>query len=120
VQALPSLHDRPATAECAQPVAALHESSVHGFPSSQLAAGPAAHCPEALHASPLVQALPSLQERPGAAAWAHPLAAEQESSVHEFPSSQLIAGPETHAPEMLQVSAPVHTLPSLQARPGTP
>jgi hypothetical protein len=45
------------------PVVVLHESTVHGFESSQLAAAPATQAP-ALHVSGVVQALPSLHVVP--------------------------------------------------------
>jgi hypothetical protein len=55
---LPSLHAAVLFA-CWQPVAGLHESSVHGLPSPQLGGGPPAQAPPE-HASLVVQALPSL------------------------------------------------------------
>jgi hypothetical protein len=64
VQALPSSH----AAELfvwMQPVAGLHESSVHPFPSSQLGADPPAQTPLA-QVSVCVQALPSSQADPSA------------------------------------------------------
>ena len=60
VQALLSLHDAVLFA-CAQPVAGTHESFVHGLLSSQFAAAPPTHAPAA-QVSPVVQALPSLQD----------------------------------------------------------
>jgi len=58
VHALPSSHVA-VLATFWQPVAALHESSVHGLPSLQFRAGPATHVPPE-HASPAVHSVPSL------------------------------------------------------------
>jgi hypothetical protein len=95
-----------------QPFAGLQESSVHPLASSQSRAGPAAQAPP-LHASAVVQALPSSQ---GAKlfAWTQPLAGSQESSVHPLPSLQPSAGPPTQAPP-LHTSAVVQAFPSLHA-----
>lgn len=66
VQALPSLHAVPLAAGAkTQPVAALHESAVHELLSLHVIAAPV-HVP-ALQASPVVQALLSLQVVPLAA-----------------------------------------------------
>ncbi len=59
VQTSPSLHGAVLLA-CAQPLAAPHESSVHGLLSSQPTAAPGTHLPAA-HLSPLVHALLSVQ-----------------------------------------------------------
>jgi hypothetical protein len=120
VQAFPSLHARPTTTECEHPVAGLHESSVHPFPSSQLAGTPAPHWPAALQLSPVVQAFPSLHARPTTTVCAQPVAGLHESSVHAFPSLQFAAAPGTHTPAMLQLSPVVQAFASLHARPGTP
>ena len=58
VQLFPSLQDAVLFA-LTQPVAGLHESFVHGFASAQFGASPPTQTPAA-HASPVVQALPSL------------------------------------------------------------
>jgi hypothetical protein len=58
VQAFPSLHDT-LLFEWTQPVAGLHESSVHTLLSLQLMLAPAVQAPPA-HTSPDVHALPSL------------------------------------------------------------
>jgi hypothetical protein len=110
VQAFPSLHAAVLFA-CVQPVPGMHESSVHGLPSSQLKPPLPAHTPPA-QTSPVVQALPSSQ---GAVlfVWTQPVAGLQVSSVHGLLSLQPSAGPPTHTPP-LQVSAVVHAFPSLQ------
>jgi hypothetical protein len=59
VQAFPSLHDR-VLFVCTHPLAGLHVSSVHTFPSLQFGAAPPTHDPAA-HVSPVVHAFPSLQ-----------------------------------------------------------
>ncbi len=109
VHALPSLHE-PVTFVCAQPVAGTHESAVHTFPSLQFAAAPPTHTPPE-QVSAVVHAFPSLH---GAVLFAcrQPDAGLHESVVHTFPSSQLGAGPPTHAPPE-QASPVVHALPSL-------
>src|SRR5439155_766540 len=95
VQALPSSHGRE-TFWWTQPVAGTHESAVQTLPSSQLGGGPPTHVPPE-HVSFAVQALPSLHD-----AWLftcrQPSWASQRSSVHGFPSSQLMGGPPRHCP----------------------
>ena len=110
VQALPSLHGREVFM-WTHPVAGLHESSVHMFPSSQPSGGPLMQTPPP-HASFVVHSLPSLQ---GSVLFAfrQPLAGLQESSVQRFPSSQFGAGPPTQKPP-LQMSPVVQAEPSLQ------
>jgi hypothetical protein len=108
VQALPSSH----AAELfvwAQPVAGLHESSVHGLLSLQLVAGPPWHVPPP-QVSPVVHALPSSH---GAVLFVatQPLAGSHESSVQGLPSSQTTAVPGWHDPPP-QASPVVHALPS--------
>ena len=97
-----SVHPSPSsqfTAVCWQaPVPALHVSVVHAFASSQFTFVPPVQEPP-LQASPVVQALPSLQAAV-LFAWAHPDAGTQESSVHAFESSQLSAVPPTHDPPL--------------------
>jgi len=94
-----------------QPVAGSHESSVHGFPSSQSSGGPGAQAPPA-HASPTVHASPSSQSAV-LGALTQPLAGSHESSVHGFPSSQSRDPAPTHAPPA-QVSVIVHAFWSSQ------
>jgi hypothetical protein len=60
VHALPSLHAA-VLFVVTQPLAGLHESFVHALPSLQESAAPPTQVP-LLHASPVVQALPSLHE----------------------------------------------------------
>jgi len=91
------------------PVAASQVSVVQTSPSSQLGGGPPTHTPPT-QMSFVVQALPSSQaEELGLLV--QPTAGSQVSVVQTLPSSQLGAGPPTHAPAE-QVSAVVHGLPS--------
>ena len=112
VQAFPSSHGRE-TFWWTQPVAGTHESAVQTLPSSQLGGGPPTHVPPE-HVSFAVQALPSLHD-----AWLftcrQPSWASQRSSVHGFPSSQLMGGPPRHCP-FRQKSRLVQALLSLQVR----
>lgn len=110
MQALSSLQGAVLSA-WTHPEDGLHESSVHGFPSSQLVAAPPWHVPPA-QTSFAVQAFPSLHG-PLLFAWLHPVVALHESVVHSFESSQLGAGPPTQTPEV-QVSPVVQAFPSLQ------
>src|SRR5262249_26559846 len=100
---------------CVQPVAGLHESSVHGFPSSQLRAGPPTQVPP-LHVSAVVQALPSSQDAV-LLVCTQPVAMLQLSFVQTLPSLQLGGGPPTPVPA-LQASLVVQALPSSHG-PGT-
>jgi hypothetical protein len=97
-----------------QPLAGLHESVVHGLPSSQLNGVPDWHVPPE-HVSLTVQALPSSHE-PAAGVLEQPVAGTQESAVHGFVSAQLTAAP-VHWPDALQVSPDVQALASLHAAP---
>jgi hypothetical protein len=66
---LPSLHEPPSgTPVWRQPVTASHVSVVHGSPSLQLSAVPAAQTPF-WHVSAPLQTFPSLHEVPAATAW---------------------------------------------------
>ena len=82
---------------------------MHTFPSSQLTAAPLHTPPE--HTSPVVQALPSLQNTE-LSAYTHPKAESQRSSVQKFWSSQFGGGPPRHVPPE-QVSPVVQAFPSL-------
>jgi hypothetical protein len=99
---------------CTNPVAGLQASVVHGLPSSQFGAAPPTHTP-AVHTSPVVHALPSLQEFE-LFACTHPAAELQVSVVQGFPSSQLRGVPAVHAPAT-QCSPVVQALPSLHDVP---
>jgi len=112
VQALPSSQGA-TLGTLLHPVAALHESSVQPFKSSQFGGAPPTHAP-AEQVSLVVQALPSSQ---GAALGLamQPRAWSQESLVHRLPSSQLGAAPPMHMPA-LQTSLVVQALPSSQAK----
>src|SRR6266849_184134 len=95
VQAFPSLQG-PVLLVCTQPVAGTQLSSVQTLPSSQLGAGPPTQVPP-LQVSLVVQAFPSLQGLV-LLVCTQPVAGLQLSSVQTLPSSQLGAGPPTHAP----------------------
>ena len=90
VQAFPSLQGAELFA-CTQPEAGLQLSSVHGLPSLQFAGAPAWQIPP-VHASPVVQAFPSLQ---GAELFActQPVEGLQLSSVQGLPASQVSGAP---------------------------
>ena len=92
-------------------MAGLHESAVHGLPSSQLRGAPA-QLPAA-HVSLMVHALPSLHETLLNTCM-HPVAGSQLSSVQTLASLQFVGGPPTHAPPR-QASLVVQRLPSLHA-----
>ena len=113
VQALPSLQETVLFA-CAQPVAGTQESFVHGLLSSQFRTpAPGRQLPPP-HVSPVVHALPSLQET-ALFACAQPLAGTHESSVHGLVSSQFRSpAPGWQLPPP-QVSPVVQALPSSQA-----
>src|SRR6266849_3536473 len=95
VQAFPSLHGL-VLLICVHPLAGLQASFVQTFPSSQLGAGPPTQVPP-LQVSLVVQAFPSLQGLV-LLVCTQPVAGLQLSSVQTLPSSQLGAGPPTHAP----------------------
>jgi hypothetical protein len=111
LQALPSSHG-PVVALNWQPSLASQLSAVHGLPSWQVSAGPAAQLPLA-QVSPLVHRSPSLQGR-ALFWWLQPSLASQLSSVQGFLSSQSPAWPGTQLP-WAHTSPWVHTLLSLQA-----
>ncbi len=118
VQALPSLQAVPlaALAKAQTPVAVVQVSVVQALLSLQTLAVPP-HLP-AVQASLLVQALPSSQLPPSATAvYTHaPLVALQLSVVQALLSLQTLAVP-PQTP-VLQASALVHALPSLQVAPS--
>ena len=80
-----------ALARCVQPVWALQPSLVHGLPSEHSAAVPPRQLPPA-HASPTVQALPSVHVA-ALARCVQPVGAEQPSVVQGLLSTQLAAPP---------------------------
>src|SRR5436309_2422123 len=94
-----------------QPRLKSHESSVQGFPSSQLGGGPPTQLP-LTHVSFTVHSLPSSQDAV-LFVCSQPVAALHVSSVHRSASLQLGGGPPTQAPPM-HVSAVVQALPSSQ------
>lgn len=110
VQALLSLHEFVLFA-WTQPVAGLQLSFVHPLPSLQFGGAPPTHDPPE-HASPVVQALPSLHAFV-LFLWTQPVIVLQESVVQEFPSLQFTAVPLQTPPE--QVSLVVQALLSLHA-----
>ena len=107
---------QPGMAVWTQALTALHVSVVHAFPSSQLRGGPTVQTPDR-HVSAPLHTLPSLHEVPlkTAGCW-QPATGSQMSVVHGFPSSQLRDEPAVQMPAR-QVSAPLHTLPSLHEVP---
>jgi len=78
VQAFPSSQGT-TLAACAHPFFGSHESSVQVFPSSQLKGSPGTQLPLSLHASPSVQALPSLHGPGGRFECTHPTPLWQKS-----------------------------------------
>jgi hypothetical protein len=109
VHALPSLQGEVLFA-CTQPVAGLHESSVHPLLSLQFVAPPPTHAPPE-HVSPVVHASPSLQATV-LFVCTQPVTALHESVVHTLPSLQFGAAPGVQVP-VVHVSPTVHALPSL-------
>src|SRR5436190_14720058 len=95
VQYRPSLHDA-VLFVWTQPVAGLHESSVQPLPSLQFGAAPPTQTPPK-HVSPVVQALPSLQELV-LFVCTQPVAGLHVSSVQGLLSLQFGAAPPTHVP----------------------
>jgi hypothetical protein len=111
VHALPSLHAC-VLAVKTQPVTAPHASFVHGLLSLQTMAAPDTQSPPA-HASPLVQALLSVQASALLLNTQPPLASHV-SLVQTLPSLQTSAAPGWHAPAP-QTSPLVQALLSLHA-----
>ena len=111
VQALPSLQGA-ATLPWTQPVLGSQLSVVQGLASSQPSGAPDWQLPAA-QASPLVQALPSLQE-PDWAANTHPALGSQLSAVQALLSVQTASLPGMQVP-FWQASAWVQASLSLQA-----
>ena len=115
VQALLSLQTVAVCAVFLQPVATSQVSSVQGLASSQLGAAPGWQVPLAVHRSPTVQALPSVQLLPVAGVFRQPPAVVQVSVVHGLLSSQLSVAP-VQLPA-LHLSPVVQASPSVQAVP---
>jgi len=101
LQTSPPVHALPSSqltvfGACTHPLAALQLSSVHKLLSSQSIGAPPTHAP-AVHVSPPVQALPSLQTVPVLSVCVHPVAGEQPSTVHALSSLQSTLAPGVHA-----------------------
>ena len=111
LQASPSSQGAVLNSTWHAPVEASQVSTVQGFLSSQPVTEPAWQLPF-LHASPAVQALPSLHAASLGVAAQAPLTASHLSWVHGLPSSHSLGWPALHAPA-LQVSATLHASPSL-------
>ena len=116
VQGSPSSQG-PWLATCTQPMAGLHESTVHGRPSSHWIAAKPVHLPlvqvpGVLHLLPSVQAPPSAT---GVCVQAPTVA--QVSVVHRSPSSQGLGLSGLHLPSA-HCSPVVQTLPSSHAEPS--
>src|SRR5437870_4086921 len=94
---------------CTHPVNGLHESSVHGLPSSQLRAARPTHLPPE-QVSPVVHASKSSHEAVFGVC-TQPVAGSHESSVQTLPSSQLGGALPTHLPPP-QMSTVVQASPS--------
>jgi hypothetical protein len=120
LHALPSEHAVPAlTGVCVAPVAGSHASAVQGFPSSSVGGVPAVHEPVALQASTPLHALPSEHELPAlTGVCVTPVAGLHVSVVQGFPSSTVGGVPAWHEPVPLQISLPLHALPSEHAVPA--
>jgi hypothetical protein len=110
----------PGTGVCVEPVAGEQASTVQGSPSSSWTAvsGVPRQVPDALQASPVVQAFPSEQgcEFVGVCVTT-PVAALHESWVQGLPSSTGVGVP-THTPDALQASLVVQAFPSEHAVPA--
>lgn len=109
-QSLPSLQVFVSTLLCTQPVVGSQPSFVHCLLSLQLIVAPGMHTPF-WQVSPAVQAEPSLQVLVLSAVNLQPLIGSQVSSVQGLPSSHTSGEPAVQVVP-LQVSAPLHTLPS--------
>jgi hypothetical protein len=107
VQTVPSEHGLVSSFVKTQPLAGLHESSVHALLSLQTTGEPL-HAPP-LHESPLVHALPSEHALASLLVKTQPVAGLQESSVQVLPSLHASAGPGAHEPPE-HVSVVVHRL----------
>jgi hypothetical protein len=92
---------------------------VQGLPSSRLGRLPPTQLPAPSQISLPLQTLLSAHDVPAATgACATPAAGSQESVVQGLPSSITGAVPDRHCPEALQVSFPLHALPSEQEAPS--
>ncbi len=108
VHTLPSLHAR-VLLVVTQPSFASQDSVVQRLPSSQVVAAPGRQTPSE-HASPTVQALPSLQLSV-VGVNTQPPVCEQLSAVHGLPSLQGVVVPGVQMP-------PPHTSPTVQELPS--
>jgi hypothetical protein len=107
-----------ATGVWTTPPVAVHESAVHGLPSSTTKGVPALQAPAPSQSSSPLQRLESAQEVPcGVGVWLTPEVGSQASVVHGLPSSTTRGLPEAQTPEPSQVSLPLHALPSEQDAP---
>jgi hypothetical protein len=114
-QVSPVVHAFPSSQAAAlfvwtQPVAGLHESSVHGLLSLQVTAAPAWQVPLP-QVSPAVQAFPSSQAAV-LFAWTHPVAGLHVSSVHGLLSLQSTGEPPWQMP-------PPHVPPTTHRSPAS-
>ncbi len=115
VQASPSSHGTPLLHSNLQPNHGWQLSFVQTLPSSQTFGLPGVHAPS-LQWSPIVQTLPSLQGAPSLSTCVQPRAGSQLSTVHLFPSLQLIGWPLLHFLSQ-HSSCAVHWLPSSHGLP---
>jgi hypothetical protein len=114
VQKSPSLAHEAVLLVYTQPVEVLHESFVHTLLSLQVTALPPPQLPPP-HTSPVVQALPSLQDTV-LFVNTQPVDALHESVVHTLLSLQVSGVPAVQTP-VWQTSAPLHTVESAQEVP---
>lgn len=92
-------------------------SIVHAMPSSQLSVVPALHVPAIVQVSKPLHAFESEHDAPGVAMFVQPAVGSQASAVHAWLSLQFNVEPGMQEPSELQVSAPLHTLPSVHDAP---
>jgi hypothetical protein len=121
LQAFPSEQDAPAPSDTwLTPVAGLHESTVHGFPSSTDGGVPARHAPAALHVSLPLQALPSEHDVPAARTGFEqtpvlvlhvPTAWQASLAAHETGLAPVHV-PDWHVSDWVQAFPSLHALPS--------
>jgi hypothetical protein len=120
LHALPSVHVVPlATGVCVTPPAGLHASVVHGLLSSVATLPVPVHAP-AWHVSVAVHALPSVHVVPLTfAGFEHaPVGGSHVPAVwHWSCAVHVTAMPAVQLPLALQISAPLHALPSLHDVP---
>jgi hypothetical protein len=121
LQTLPSLQEVPAAiGVCATPPTGLHESVVHGLPSSTTTGTPDVQWPPVSQVSRPLQAFASSQKvETVTAMWMAPVAGLHASMVQGLPSSSVGGVPATQEPAALHVSSPLQASPSEHDAPAT-